>query len=76
MKARILLVMIGLLVAGAGGKLAYDAYLEHERQQAWETVPLPAECDTCAAHKADVKRLREYKAQRSLLEEQAGPKVE
>jgi hypothetical protein len=51
--------------------LAYDAYQEHERQKMLETLPPPANCSTCALHKADQKRLREYNAKRSLLEKSA-----
>jgi uncharacterized membrane protein YebE (DUF533 family) len=76
MKVRALLVVIAMFGIGAGGMLAYDAYQEHERQKMLETLPPPANCSTCALHKADQKRLREYNAKRSLLEKSADPNVE
>ncbi len=76
MKVRVLLVVIAVFGIGAGGMLAYDAYQEHERQKALEALPPPANCSTCALHKADLKRLREYNAKRSLLEKPADPSVE
>ena len=76
MKVRVLLAVIAVFGIGAGGKLAYDAYQEYERQKMLESLPPPSNCSTCAAHKADLKRLREYNAKRSLLEKPADPNVE
>jgi hypothetical protein len=76
MKLRALLVVIAVFGIGAGGKLAYDTYREHERQKILEPLPPPANCSTCTARKADLKRLREYNAKRRLLEKPAGPNVE
>jgi hypothetical protein len=76
MKVRALLVVIAVFGIGAGGMLGYDAHQEHERQKALEAPPPPADCSTCALHKADQKRLREYNAKRSLLEKPADPSVE
>jgi len=70
------MVVIAVFGIGAGGMLGYDAYQEHERQIALEAPPPPADCSTCALHKADQKRLREYNAKRSLLEKPADPSVE
>ena len=71
MKARILLIVTAVFVIGAGGQLAYDAYQEHERQKMGEPLSSRVNCGACTAHKADLKSLREYNAQRSLLEGQA-----
>jgi uncharacterized membrane protein YebE (DUF533 family) len=58
MKVRTLLIVIAVSVIGAGGKLAYDTYLEHEQQKIQATQSPAASCSSCAAHKADLKRLR------------------
>ncbi len=66
MKLRSLLIVIAFLAIGAGGKFAYDAYREHERQKRLEALPAGASCSLCPAGKADhLKRMREYDAQRS-----------
>ena len=69
MKVRTLLIVITMVVIGAGGKFAYDAYQDHERQKMWEMLSSPASCNTCAARKANLKRRREDSAQRALSEE-------
>ena len=75
MKARTLMIVISVFVIGAGGNFAHDAYQEHERQKMREALSSRVNCSSCAVHKADLKRLREYNAQRSLLEEPADPTV-
>jgi hypothetical protein len=76
MKVRTLLIVIAVFVIGAGGKFAYDAYREHERQELLESLPPYSSCSTCAAHKADLKRLREYLKEHPLREEPTAPDVE
>ena len=76
MKIAILSIAMALVVIGAGGKLAYDARREGEIRKRLEAPSSGATCSLCSAHKADLQRLREYKAQRSLAEEPAGPKGE
>ncbi len=72
MKLRSLSIVIAFLAIGAGGKFAYDAYREHERQKRLEALPAGASCSLCPAHKADhLERVREYNAQRSANEAEA-----
>lgn len=74
MKRRTLLVVIALATIVVGGKIAYDAYRENERPKE-ESMPLSgAICRNCAVIKADLKRLREENAQRSLFEKQVDPR--
>ncbi len=72
MKRRSLSIVIAFLAIGAGGKFAYDAYREHERQERLEALPAGAGCSLCPAGKADhLKRMRESNAQRSAIEAEA-----
>ena len=72
MKLRSLSIVIAFLAIGAGGKFAYDAYREHERQKRLEALPAGASCSLCPAGKADhLKRMSEYNAQRSASEAEA-----
>ena len=75
-KIATLSIAIALVVIGAGAKLAYDAHREQESCKRMEELSTGVTCSLCAAHKADLERLRAYKAQRSLLEERADPDVE
>ena len=71
MRKRALLIVVAVFLFGAGGKLAHDAYQENERQKLLEALSTSGSCSACDLHKADLKRLREYKAQRSLLKDSA-----
>ncbi len=66
MKLRSLSIVIAFLAIGAGGRFAYDAYREHERQERLEALPTGASCSLCPAGKADhLERMREVNAKRS-----------
>jgi len=57
---------------GAGGRFAYDAYREHERQERLEALPTGANCSLCPAGKADhLERMKMYNAQRAASEAEA-----
>ena len=76
MRIAILSIAMALVVIGASGKLAYDARRDAESRQRLEEQSSGVTCSVCAAHKADLQRLREYKVQRSRAEEPADPNAE
>jgi len=66
MKLRSLSIVIAFLAIGAGGKFAYDAYREHERQERLEALPTGTGCNFCPPGKAEhLARMREVSAKRS-----------
>jgi hypothetical protein len=59
-------IAIAFLVIGTGGKIAYDAYREHELQKRLEASPTGTGCNFCPPGKAEhLARMREVNAKRS-----------
>ena len=66
MKLRSLSIAIAFLVIGTGGKIAYDAYREHELQKRLEALPTGTGCNFCPPGKAEhLARMSEVNAKRS-----------
>ena len=78
LKHRPFLVILALLAVGIGGNVAWQAYQDHQRDKAWESVLEGIDCSACSARKASVAdKVRKKREAKSLLESlEAEPPVD
>ena len=69
MKHRRFLILLVLLVVGIGGNVAWNAYEDHQREEAWESLLEGSDCTACSAPKASMtEKANKRKAEKSLLQ--------
>jgi predicted negative regulator of RcsB-dependent stress response len=69
MKRHPYLILLALFVIGVGGNVAWQAYEDHQRAAAFETLLDGVDCSTCSARKASVAdKAAKRKAERAALE--------
>lgn len=68
MKRHPILILLVLLVVGIGGNVAWRAYEDHQRSEAWRGLLGGKDCAACAARKAGIaEKAKKRRAEKEAL---------